>query len=130
MKRIAILVCVLTGFGLGILHERVWGLAAPRMWADTLLERTTAEIPRPTHVQVKHDHWEPGAETGPHSHPGPAVFVVLEGQLEEVLAGGETRTLVEGRVYWKPARVEHNVRNVTRRMARAVVVHLEPARSR
>jgi len=130
MKRILVLLCVLVAFTLGIAHERVGSQATPRMWAETLLDLSTAEIPRPARVQVRHDHWEPGAETGRHSHPGPAVFVVLEGELEEVLRDGETRALKAGRVYWKPARVEHNVRNVSGRLARAVVVHLDPAGSR
>jgi quercetin dioxygenase-like cupin family protein len=131
MKRSRVLVSVLMAVALGmILPERVRSQASPRMWADTLLELTTDEIPRPTLVQVKHDHWEPGAETGRHQHPGPAVFVVIEGELEEILHDGATRTLEAGRVYWKPPRVEHNVRNVTDRMARAVVVHLDPAPAR
>jgi hypothetical protein len=49
---------------------------------------------------------------------------------EEILHDRTPRTLEAGRVYWKPEAMEHNVRNVTDRMARAVVVHLDPAPSR
>ena len=48
-------------------------------------------LPKPTRVQVKLDHWEPGAETGRHSHPGPALFIMIEGELEEIRQGGEKR---------------------------------------
>lgn len=130
MKRILVLLCVLVAFALGIAHERVRSQATPRMWAETLLDLSTGEIPKPARVQAKHDQWEPGAETGRHSHPGPAAFVVVEGELEEVLRDGEPRALKAGQVYWKPARVEHNVKNVSGRLARAVVVHLDPAGSR
>lgn len=129
MKRILVLLCVPVAFVLGVAHERVGSQATPRMWAETLLDLSTAEIPRPTRVQVRHDQWEPGAETGRHSHPGPAVFVMLEGELEEIRQGGQPRALKAGRAYWNPARVEHNVRNVTGRPARALVVHLDPAPS-
>lgn len=130
LKPTLIATCVFTAFALGIFYERAGTQAPPRMWAETLLKLTTDAIPRPTLVEVKHDRWEPGAETGRHSHPGPAVFIVLEGELEEVLQGGETRSLKAGQVDWKPAQREHNVRNVSGRMARAVVVHLDPARSK
>lgn len=130
MKRIFIFLCTLIAFYLGMVQEGVRSQATPRMWAETLLEVSTDEIPRPTHVQVKLDHWEPGAETGRHSHPGPAVFIMIEGELEEIRQGGEeTRSLRPGQVFWNPGRTEHNVRNLSGRVARAVVVHLDPARS-
>jgi quercetin dioxygenase-like cupin family protein len=73
------------------------------------------------------DHWEAGAETGRHTHPGPTAFILLEGELEETLADGRTRTLQAGQGFWKPARAEHNVRNVGGRPARALAVHIDPA---
>jgi quercetin dioxygenase-like cupin family protein len=104
------------------------GQAKPRMWADVVLDVTTEDIPRRTHVRANLDHWEPGAETGRHDHPGPAVFVMLEGELEETLADGSTRTLKPGQAYWKPPRRAHNVRNTGDKPARALAVHLDPAR--
>jgi quercetin dioxygenase-like cupin family protein len=130
-RTVVIVLCVLVAFALGGLHERVRGQAPPRMSAESLLDHRTDQIPTPTRVQVMHNRWEPGAETGRHSHPGPVVFIVLEGELEEeVWPGGERRTLEAGQVDWKPVPIDHNVRNVTDRMARAVVVHLDPAPSR
>ena len=102
------------------------GQARPRMWADKLIDVTTEELPRRARVWVNVDHWEPGAETGRHTHPGPTVFVLLEGELEETLADGKTRTLTAGQGYWKLAGTEHNVRNVAGKPARAIAVHLDP----
>ena len=103
------------------------GQAKPRMWADVVLELTTDQIPRRTHVRAHVDHWEPGAETGRHTHPGPVVFVMLDGELEETLADGTRRTIKSGQAFWKPPRQEHNVKNVTGRPALALAVHLDPA---
>jgi len=102
------------------------GQARPRMWADQVLDVTTEELPRRARVWVNLDHWEPGAETGRHTHPGPTVFVLLEGELEETLADGKTRVLKAGQGYWKPARTDHNVRNAGTKPARALAVHLDP----
>ncbi len=74
------------------------------------------------------NHWGPGSETGRHQHPGPTVFVMLDGELEETLADGSKRTLKAGQAFWKRSRTDHNVRNVTERRARALAVHLDPAR--
>jgi len=96
------------------------------MWADRILDVATEEIPLRTRVWTNLDHWDPGAETGRHTHPGPTVFVLLEGELEETLADGRTRTLKAGQASWKPARTEHNVRNRGDKPARALAVHLDP----
>lgn len=115
--------CVLAAFAAGL----ATGQTKPRMWADVALDVTTDQIPPRTHVHAHMDHWEPGAETGRHMHPGPVVFVMLDGELEETLADGTKRTLEAGQAFWKRPRQEHNVRNVGRRPARALAVHLDPA---
>ena len=127
MKRVLVVVGVLTAFAAGVAVERVRSEAKPRMWADVLLDVSTDEIPKRVRVHVNLDHWEPGAETGRHRHPGPTVIVVLEGEVEEVLGDGRTRTLKAGQAVWERARTDHNVRNVGGRPARAVAVHLDPA---
>lgn len=127
MRRVAVILIVLSAFAAGAAFERARGEAKPRMWAEVLLDVSTAEIPSRARVYVNLDHWEPGAETGRHHHPGPTVFVLLEGELEEVLGDGRTQTLKAGQAFWKPARTDHNVKNVAGRRARAVAVHLDPA---
>lgn len=127
MKRSLVALSVLLAFGGGMAVEWVRGQAKPRMWADVLLDLATEEIPKRARVHVNLDHWEPGAETGRHRHPGPTVFVMLDGEVEEVLGDGRTRGLKAGQAFWKPARTDHNVRNASGRSARAVAVHLDPA---
>ena len=88
---------------------------------------TTNEIPRPVHLEVRDDRWEPGAETGMHQHPGPAILAVLEGELIEETRGGRT-SLRTGQVVWRAARQAHNVKNASGNPARALVIHFDPAR--
>jgi quercetin dioxygenase-like cupin family protein len=96
------------------------------MWADRLLDVVTTELPRKARVVANLDHWEPGAATGRHTHPGPTVVVLLEGELEETQADGRVRTLRPGQGFWKPAGTTHNVRNAGERPALAVAIHLDP----
>lgn len=127
-RTLALLFC---GFLLGIAATVVSGAvgqARPRMWADRLVDIVSDDIPRRTRVWVNVDHWDPGAETGRHTHVGPSILVLLEGELEETLGDGQTRTIKPGQGYWKPAHTEHNVKNPSGKPARAIAVHLDPAR--
>lgn len=127
MRPALCVLALLGAFAAGMAVDPLAGQTSPRMWADLLLDLRTEEIPKRTRVHVNLDHWEPGAETGRHRHPGPTVFVLLDGELEETLADGHTQTLKAGQAFWKPARTDHNVKNVAGRRARAVAVHLDPA---
>jgi quercetin dioxygenase-like cupin family protein len=118
---------VLAAFVGGFLVGQAGGQAKPRMWADRVLDVVTDELPRKARVVANLNHWEPGAETGRHTHPGPTVFVLLEGELEETLADGRTRTLRAGQGFWNRARGAHNVRNVGGQPARALAIHVDPA---
>jgi quercetin dioxygenase-like cupin family protein len=102
--------------------------AAPRMSAHVLLNVVSDELRwKQTQVRLNLDTWEPGAETGRHEHPGPALLYVLEGELEEVRADS-TRPLRAGEAVWNRGRTPHNVRNRGDRVARALAVHLDPGR--
>jgi quercetin dioxygenase-like cupin family protein len=127
MGRATISGLVFLAFVAGILAGRAGGQATPRMWADRLLDVVTDELPRKARVVANVDHWDPGAETARHAHAGPTVFVLLEGELEETLADGRTRTLHANQGFWNRARTQHNVRNVSGRPARAVAIHIDPA---
>ena len=128
MRRTALLLCVfLVGTGVGrVAGQGSPARPAPRMWSDRIMDVATEEVPARTRVWTSFDHWDPGAETGHHTHPGPTVFVLLEGELEETLADGRTRTLKAGQGYWKPAGTAHNVRNRGGKPAHALAVHLDP----
>lgn len=127
MRRSQMSGLVLGAFIVGILVGHAGGQAKPRMWADRVLDIVTDELPRKARVVANLDHWEPGAETGRHTHAGPTVFVLLEGELEETLADGRTRTLRAGQGFWNPARTAHSVRNKGGQPARALAIHLDPA---
>jgi quercetin dioxygenase-like cupin family protein len=114
-------------FAGGLVVGNAAGQARPRMWTDTVLDVVTKELPRSVRVRANVNHWDPGSETGRHTHPGPTVFVMLEGELEEILPDGTTRALRAGQAVWKPPRTHHNVRNASARPARALAVHLDPS---
>lgn len=128
MRRTAFLLCIfLMGMGVGrVAGQGSVAQSQPRMWSDRILDLAPDDIPRRPRVWTNFDHWDPGAETGRHRHPGPTVFVLLEGELEETFADGRTRTLKAGQGYWKAAGTEHNVRNRGDKPARALSVHLDP----
>jgi quercetin dioxygenase-like cupin family protein len=113
-------------FGAGLWAGGAVGQSRPKMWTTVLLRTGAENLPRNLAVQLNDDHWEPGAETGAHQHPGPTIIVVLEGELTEA-AGTGTALLKAGQAVWRPARQEHNVRNAGGRPARALAVHLDPA---
>jgi quercetin dioxygenase-like cupin family protein len=121
-------VLALVAFGGGLVAGRAGSQPAPRMWTDTVVEVVTDALPPKARVRANLNHWEPGSRTGRHTHPGPVVFVMLEGELEEWLPDGRTRTLRAGQAQWKPPGVDHDVRNASRQPARALAVHLDPAR--
>lgn len=120
------LVVFAAGVGTGFWAAPGQSQAKPRMWADALLRMTTDQIPSRIALRVNDDHWEPGAETGRHRHPGPTIIYVLEGTLSETTPQGTT-LLKAGQAVWRPARHEHDVRNLSGRPARALAIHLDPA---
>ena len=118
---------VLVAFVGGVLVGQAGGQAKPRMWADRVLDIVTDELPRKARIVANLDHWEAGADSGRHTHPGPTVLVLLEGELEETLADGRTRTLKAGQALWTRGQLGHHVRNVGGRPAHAVAIHIDPA---
>jgi quercetin dioxygenase-like cupin family protein len=126
VRRAAIVVCVICAFAAGVLAERGRAASRPRMWADVLVDVATRDLPRSARVHANMDHWEPGAETGRHTHPGPTFFLLLEGELVETQGDGQSITIHAGEAYWRPARATHNVRNAGPSSARGVAVHLDP----
>jgi quercetin dioxygenase-like cupin family protein len=127
MPRSTIPGLVLVAFVVGVLVGQAGGQAKPRMWADRVVDVVTDELPRKARVVANIDHWDPGSDAGRHTHPGPTVIVVLEGELEETQGDGRTRTLRAGQGFWNRARTTHIVRNVSSQPARAVAIHIDPA---
>ncbi len=128
MRTPLVLSVALLAFVGGLAVGQARGQAKPRMWADVLLDVVADDIPRKARVHTNLDHWDPGGESGRHTHPGPTLIVVLEGELTEWVPKGGPILLKAGQAYWRPAGHEHNVRNLSGQPARALAVHLDPAR--
>lgn len=64
-------------------------------------------------LQVMHEHYPPGADTGPEMlrHEGEESGVVVRGRLEAIV-GGEMRVLGPGDAYYFESRLPHRFRNV------------------
>jgi quercetin dioxygenase-like cupin family protein len=115
----------LAGAAVGIPVGFAFSQASPQMRAKVVLQHVVGDIPHPANVQVHDDRWDPGAETGVHEHPGPAILAVIEGELvEETLAG--RNALRAGDVVWRAARQTHNVKNVSDEPARVLAIHFDP----
>ena len=117
---------VLLGVACGIPTGLALSQLTHKMHVETLLRVATSEIPRPAHLEVRQDRWDPGAETGAHQHPGPVILAVIEGELIEETTAGRI-TLSSGQVVWRAAGQEHNVRNVSDKPARVLAIHFDPA---
>jgi quercetin dioxygenase-like cupin family protein len=113
---------VLVGIPFGITLSQV----LPQFQVDVVLQRVVSEFPQPIKLEVRHDRWEPGAETGMHEHPGPAILAVLEGELVEETPIGRT-VLRAGQVFWRAAAQHHNVKNEGSTPARMLAIHFDPA---
>ena len=100
--------------------------ATPQMRVQVVLQHRVADVPLPANLEVRDDHWDPGAETGVHEHPGPVILAVIEGELVEETPGGRN-ILRAGQAFWRPARETHNVKNLGEKPARVLAIHFDPA---
>ena len=127
MRRFTVVVALLlAGGAAGVPSDGSISQVTPQMRVEMLFERVVNEIPHPANVRVHDDRWDPGAETGMHDHPGPALLVVIEGELVEETPGGQD-TLRAGQVFWRGARQIHNVKNASGKLARVLAIHFDPA---
>ena len=117
---------LLLGGAAGIPLGSALSQMAPQMRVQVLLQHRATDIPLPANLEVRDDRWEPGAETGPHEHPGPVILAVIKGELVEEAPSGRN-VLRAGQVFWRPARERHNVKNVSSTTARVLAIHIDPA---
>ena len=64
------------------------------------------------HAVVARAEFVPGGQAGKHTHPGEELGYVVEGALELVIEGQPPKTLKAGDVFFVPAGVVHDGRNV------------------
>ena len=64
------------------------------------------------HAVVARAEFIPGGQAGKHTHPGEELGYVVEGTLELMIQGQPARTVKAGEVFFVPAGVVHDGRNV------------------
>jgi quercetin dioxygenase-like cupin family protein len=64
------------------------------------------------HAVVARAEFIPGGQAGKHTHPGEELGYVVEGSLELTVEGQPPRTLKAGDVFFVPAGVVHDGKNV------------------
>ena len=100
--------------------------AAAQMHVQVVFQHRVTDVPLPANLEVRDDRWDPGAETGVHDHPGPALLAVIAGELVEDTPAGRN-ILRAGQVFWRPAHSTHNVKNAGSTTARVLAIHFDPA---
>jgi len=64
------------------------------------------------HAVVARAEFVPGGMAGKHTHPGEELGYVVEGTLELLIDGQPSKTLKAGEVFFVPAGIVHDGRNV------------------
>jgi quercetin dioxygenase-like cupin family protein len=64
------------------------------------------------HAVMSRSEFQPGAESGRHTHPGEELGLVLEGSLELTVEGKAPQRLKAGDVIFMPPNTIHNAKNV------------------
>ena len=64
------------------------------------------------HAVVARAEFIPGGQAGRHTHPGEELGYVVEGMLELMIEGQPPKTVKAGEVFFVPAGVVHDGRNV------------------
>ena len=70
--------------------------------------------------------WQPGGDSGWHTHPGQVIFVIQSGELVEHQSNGCTRILQAGTPVIEPAGVLHDVVNESDQVVEAWITLLTP----
>jgi quercetin dioxygenase-like cupin family protein len=105
------------------MHSRKWiigavlaaAAAAPSAqqpgFTRALLQDQNLSVPG-RHAVVARAEFVPGGQAGRHTHPGEELGYVVEGTLELVIDGQPPKTLKAGEVFFVPAGMVHDGRNV------------------
>ena len=81
----------------------------------------------PNDVLVADLIFQPGAQTGWHSHPGPVVVVIKSGALTETHSNGCITVHPQGSVFFEPAGEIHNATNDAAVVTEVYATFLSPA---
>src|SRR6266581_6610955 len=101
----AVLAVAALGTGIGALNAQQPG------FTRTVLQDQDLTV-NGRHAVVARAEFVPGGAAGKHTHPGEELGYVLEGTLELQITGQPPRTLKAGDVFYVPAGVVHDGKNV------------------
>jgi quercetin dioxygenase-like cupin family protein len=107
MKRTKLLVIagLAAVLGAGALYAQAPG------FTRTVLQDQEMSI-KDRHAVVARAEFVPGALVGRHTHPGEELGYVVEGTLELLVDGQPPRTLKAGEVFFVPAGIVHDAKNI------------------
>jgi len=113
-------VSLAVGIVLGGLVASDSSAQAPGLAIRPLLRTTQSGDDTKESVMVSAE-FAPGSTTGRHTHPGDEYTFVLQGTLELIAEGRETRRVSAGEVYHNPRGLVHEARNVGDTPARVAI---------
>ena len=118
MKRLFLIVLCI---GLVVFVSANANAQVPKVTAKTLL-RTTVSGDDAKQAFILSVEFPQGSKLPLHTHPGDEYTTILQGTLELVAEGRETRRVSAGEAYHCPAGLVHQTRNVGDTPVRAVTV--------
>src|SRR5881396_2232942 len=108
MKKLTIataLAAAALGAGVGLLNAQQPGFTRTVLQDQDLTSKGR-------HAVVARAEFIPGGQAGRHTHPGEELGYVVEGTLQLLVDGQPPRTLKAGEVFFVPAGVVHDGKNV------------------
>jgi len=99
------------------------GAQAPSVTSKTLLQ-TTLSDDATKEVVIRLLEFPPGSAASPHTHPGDEFAFVLQGTLETIAEGRETRRVSTGDTFHNSRGIIHQARNVGDTPVRLVVTFI------
>jgi quercetin dioxygenase-like cupin family protein len=76
------------------------------------------------HVVQARAEFQPGVASGKHTHPGEEIGYVLEGQVEVTIEGKPAITAKAGEVFFVPAGLVHEGRNIGQSAAKILATYV------
>ena len=124
MKSPFIVSLMLTGFLIAPCAAQSNFTSTPVLKTSTTAAGSRIVYPRTDSAEVSAVvvDMEPGADSGPHLHPVPAVIYMLDGAIEVKTDGAGTRTYKTGDALVEAVNAWHSVKNVGAGHARFLVV--------
>jgi len=119
LNLILVAAIVVAAFGVAATARQA---AAPTFTRTVLQDQPLSAKDR--HGLMSRSDFQPGAESGRHTHPGEEFGYVLEGTIELMEDGKPARRLKAGDFIFVPANTVHNAKNVGTGMLRVLSTYV------